>query len=81
MSVVIDENLKKLQWDQLCLITTKIKEFDDRVLGWLEKLDFKKTNLHMSTFIALHTCIYIWFFFFLNFILICDKCFDAFRKL
>jgi hypothetical protein len=63
MSVVIDKNLNKLQWDQLCLITTKTNEFDDHVLGWLGKLDSKKTNLRMSTFIALHTFIYIWFFF------------------
>lgn len=63
MSLVIDENLNKLQWDQLCLITIETNEFDDHVLGWFEKLEFKKTNLHMSTFIALHTCIYIWIFF------------------
>lgn len=60
----------------------KTNEFDDHVLSWLEKLDFKKTNFRMSTFIALHTCIYIFFCFFcFDFILICDKCFDAFRKL
>jgi hypothetical protein len=65
MFVVNDENLNKLQWDQLCLITIKTNKFDDHVLGWFEKLDFKKTNFRMSTFIALHTCIYIWFFFYL----------------
>jgi hypothetical protein len=33
MSIVIDENLNKLQWDQLRLITTKTNEFDDHVLS------------------------------------------------
>jgi hypothetical protein len=61
MFVVNDENLNKLQWDQLCLITIKNNKFDDHVLGWLEKLDFKKTNFHMSTFIELHMYLHLVF--------------------
>jgi hypothetical protein len=68
MFVVIDENLNKLQWDQLCLVTIKTNKFDDHVLGWLEKLDLKKTNLCMSTFIALHcTHVFIFGFFLILF--------------
>jgi hypothetical protein len=51
---------------KLFIITNDIGDnmfvVNDDVLGWLEKLDFKKTNFRMSTFIELHTYLYLVFF-------------------